>query len=81
MVQIEPIKSNLDLKVLNSEQLEQIKSATLHVLEIEAVGPGGHFLSQKHTRSHMREIWIPDLTHPRPSRNGNPAVDIRKRAR
>ena len=48
---------------------------------IEAVGPGGHFLSQKHTRAHMREIWIPDLTHPRPSPNGDSEVDIRKRAR
>jgi len=48
---------------------------------IEAVGPGGHFLSQKHTRAHMREIWIPDLTHPRPSNNGSQDGDIRQRAR
>ncbi len=48
---------------------------------IEAVGPGGHFLSQKHTRSHMREIWIPDLTHPRLAIDGTQEVDIRKRAR
>jgi len=33
MVKIEPIQSKLDLKVLNTEQLVQIKSATLHVLE------------------------------------------------
>jgi len=26
---------------------------------IEAVGPGGHFLSQAHTRAHMRELWMP----------------------
>jgi len=48
---------------------------------IEAVGPGGHFLSQKHTRSHIRDIWIPELTHPRPSTNGNLDGDIRQRAR
>ena len=30
---IEPIQSKFDLKVLNSEQLAQIKAATLHVLE------------------------------------------------
>jgi trimethylamine--corrinoid protein Co-methyltransferase len=48
---------------------------------IEAVGPGGHFLSQKHTRAHMREIWIPELTHPRLVADGTPEVDIRKRAR
>ena len=48
---------------------------------IEDVGPGGHFLSQKHTRSHMREIWIPDLTHPRQAPDGDLERDIRKRAR
>jgi trimethylamine--corrinoid protein Co-methyltransferase len=24
---------------------------------IRAVGPGGHFLTQKHTRQHMRDLW------------------------
>jgi len=48
---------------------------------IENVGPGGHFLSQKHTRTHMREIWIPDLTHPRMNQDGNQELDIRQRAR
>jgi trimethylamine--corrinoid protein Co-methyltransferase len=48
---------------------------------IEDVGPGGHFLSQKHTRSHMREIWIPDLTHPRLAPDGKLEGDIRKRAK
>jgi hypothetical protein len=28
----------------------------------------------------MREIWIPDLTHPRPSANGSQNGDIKKRA-
>jgi trimethylamine:corrinoid methyltransferase-like protein len=95
MIKIEPIQSKLDFKVLNSDQLAQIKAATLHVLEyvgvrfpsdraldvIEALGPGGHYLSQKHTRSHMREIWIPDLTHPRQSTNGNSDLDLRARAK
>jgi trimethylamine--corrinoid protein Co-methyltransferase len=48
---------------------------------IEEVGPGGHFLSQKHTRSHMREIWIPDLTHPRQNPDGKFDGDLRKRAK
>jgi trimethylamine--corrinoid protein Co-methyltransferase len=48
---------------------------------IEGVGPGGHFLSQKHTRSHLREIWIPGLTHPRVDPDGNQNGDLRKRAR
>ncbi len=26
---------------------------------IEAVGTGGHFLAQAHTRAHMRELWMP----------------------
>jgi trimethylamine--corrinoid protein Co-methyltransferase len=79
MAKIEPIQSKLELKVLNAEQLAQIKAATLDV--IEALGPGGHYLSQKHTRSHMREIWIPDLTHPRQSTNGNSDLDLRARAK
>jgi trimethylamine--corrinoid protein Co-methyltransferase len=31
------------------------------------VGPKGHFLAQDHTRRHLRDIWIPELTHPRPA--------------
>jgi trimethylamine--corrinoid protein Co-methyltransferase len=45
------------------------------------VGPRGHFLGQKHTRQHLREIWIPQLTHPRPSPAGSPVGDVRQRAR
>jgi trimethylamine--corrinoid protein Co-methyltransferase len=48
---------------------------------IAAVGPGGHYLAQKHTRQHLREKWIPELTHPRPSMDGKPVPDIRHRAR
>lgn len=33
---------------------------------IRAVGPGGNFLTQKHTRQHMRELWIPTLMDRRP---------------
>jgi trimethylamine--corrinoid protein Co-methyltransferase len=48
---------------------------------IADVGPGGHFLSQKHTRRHLREIWIPSLTQPRPLPGGESLPDIRQRAR
>lgn len=48
---------------------------------IEAVRPGGHFLSQKHTRRMIRNIWLPKLTHPDPMMDGQPSPDIRKRAR
>jgi trimethylamine--corrinoid protein Co-methyltransferase len=48
---------------------------------IAAVGSGGHFLSQEHTRQHIGERWIPELTHPRPSMDHKPSADIRVRAR
>ncbi len=48
---------------------------------IQAIGPGGHFLAQKHTRKYIRERWIPELTHPKPSPDGQPPIDIRDRAK
>ncbi len=48
---------------------------------IADVGPGGHFLAQKHTRRHLRDVWIPQLTQPRPAMDGAPPPDIRQRAR
>jgi trimethylamine--corrinoid protein Co-methyltransferase len=48
---------------------------------IRAVGPRGHFLGQKHTRRHLRDIWIPGLTHPRPSGAGQGQPDIQRRAK
>jgi trimethylamine--corrinoid protein Co-methyltransferase len=48
---------------------------------IEVVGPGGHFLGQKHTRRAIRDIWLPKLTHPDPTIDDPPPPDIRKRAR
>jgi trimethylamine--corrinoid protein Co-methyltransferase len=48
---------------------------------IEAVGSGGHFLGQKHTRKKIRDIWLPKLTHPDPTIDDQPSPDIRKRAR
>jgi trimethylamine--corrinoid protein Co-methyltransferase len=48
---------------------------------IAAVGPGGHYLAQKHTRRTIRDIWIPELTHPAPVTVNQPSPDIRDRAR
>ncbi|MGD2178447.1 MAG: hypothetical protein PVG71_11555, partial [Anaerolineae bacterium] len=45
------------------------------------VGPRGHFLARQHTRQHLREIWMPHLTRPRPSQGGEPVPDLRLRAR
>jgi len=41
----------------------EISAETLALDTIQAVGPGGHFLSQKHTRLHMRSALQPGLTH------------------
>jgi trimethylamine--corrinoid protein Co-methyltransferase len=43
-----------------------INEETLALDTIRAVGPGGHFLTQKHTRAHMRELWRPRLMDRRP---------------
>ena len=48
---------------------------------ITAVGPGGHYLAQKHTRRTIRDIWMPELTHPAPLMADQPSPDIRERAR
>jgi len=52
---------------------------------IEAVGPGGHFMEQEHTRMHMREIWQPELLDRMPleawRKAGRPTALGRARAR
>jgi trimethylamine--corrinoid protein Co-methyltransferase len=44
-------------------QAMDINSETLALDAIKAVGPGGHFLAQKHTRKHMRTAMVPAVTH------------------
>jgi len=41
----------------------EVDPETLAVEVIENVGPGGHFLSQKHTRKHMRTAMVRGVTH------------------
>ena len=48
---------------------------------IKAVGPGGHYLGQKHTRKTIRDIWLPTLTHPAPIMDDSPPIEIREQAR
>jgi len=43
-----------------------VDEENLAVDVIRAVGPGGSFLGQKHTRKHMRERWQPALFDRRP---------------
>ncbi len=39
----------------------EVSPETIALDVIANVGPGGHYLSQKHTRSHMRSSWLPGL--------------------
>lgn len=41
----------------------EVSPETLAVDVIEAVGPGGHFLGQKHTRQYMRDAMKRAITH------------------
>jgi len=59
----------------------EVNDETLALDVIANVGPRGHFLAEKHTRQHMRDIWIPALTHPRPSLSGEPLPDLARRAK
>ena len=42
---------------------EEVDDETLALDVIAAVGPGGHFLAQEHTRTHMRTSLKRGLTH------------------
>lgn len=43
-----------------------VNDDTLALETIQTVGPGGNFLTQKHTRKHMKEIFIPRFMDRRP---------------
>jgi trimethylamine--corrinoid protein Co-methyltransferase len=43
-----------------------VNDETLALDTIHDVGPHGNFLTQKHTRDHMREIWMPKYMDRRP---------------
>jgi trimethylamine--corrinoid protein Co-methyltransferase len=43
-----------------------VNDETLALDVIRSVGPGGNFLTHKHTRAHMRELWQPRLMDRRP---------------
>ena len=50
---------------------------------VAAVGPGGHYLGQKHTRTHLRRSFVPAITH-QPDPDGHfrePLEVARERAR
>ncbi len=43
-----------------------VNDETLALDAIAAVGPSGHFLTQKHTREHMRDLFLPEFMDRRP---------------
>jgi trimethylamine--corrinoid protein Co-methyltransferase len=43
-----------------------VDDETLALEVIDAVGPGGNFLKEKHTRAHMRDLWVPQYMDRRP---------------
>jgi trimethylamine---corrinoid protein Co-methyltransferase len=44
----------------------EVNDETLALDVIQAVGPGGNFLTQKHTLKHMRELFVPRYMDRRP---------------
>jgi trimethylamine--corrinoid protein Co-methyltransferase len=43
-----------------------VDDETLALDAVRAVGPGGNFLAQKHTRRHMHDLWLSTLMDRRP---------------
>ena len=43
-----------------------VNDETLALEAIQTVGPGGNFLAQKHTREHMRDVYVPQFLDRRP---------------
>jgi trimethylamine--corrinoid protein Co-methyltransferase len=48
-----------------------VNEETLAIETIRAVGPEGNFLTQKHTKKHMREIYLPQYMDRRPFNMGD----------
>lgn len=52
-----------DLVCSMSEGIGEVDAEMLAVDVIDAVKPGGHFLDQEHTLTHMREVWQSKMFH------------------
>lgn len=44
----------------------EVSDETLALDAIRDVGPGGNFLAHRHTKAHMRELWLPRILDRRP---------------
>ncbi len=53
----------------------EVNDETLALDSIKSVGPGGNFLTEKHTRRHMREIFVPQFMDRRPYNEYQAAKD------
>jgi trimethylamine--corrinoid protein Co-methyltransferase len=51
------------VRVLNGIE---VNAETLALDTVHAVGPHGNFLTQKHTRKNMRQVWVPKYMDRRP---------------
>jgi trimethylamine:corrinoid methyltransferase-like protein len=58
-----------------------VTDESLALETIAAVGPGGHFLTQKHTRQHMRDLFLPEFMDRRPYTEWEAKKDARDSAR
>ncbi len=54
---------DLLLRAKYSLMAMEVDSESLAFDTIQAVGPGGHYLAQKHTRTHMRQALKRSITH------------------
>ena len=61
----------LEIMVIDNEIIDyalryleglEVNDDTLALDVIDKVGPGGHFLGEKHTLQHFREGWMPEIT-------------------
>jgi trimethylamine--corrinoid protein Co-methyltransferase len=52
--------------IYNTLQGIVVDEENLAIESVHAVGPGGNFLTQKHTRRHMHDIWLPKYFDRRP---------------
>ena len=52
-----------------------VDDETLALDAVFAVGPGGNFLTQKHTRAHMRDVFLPQFMDRRPYNDWEAAGD------
>jgi trimethylamine--corrinoid protein Co-methyltransferase len=59
----------------------EMGAESLALEPIRSVGPGGHYLSQDHTRRNVRELWIPDLSYPSATTSQDESTATRANAR